>query len=64
MATVFTSKYKSCLNYNNFFRFTKDHEFHKPNDKRGLDLMSRCAENVMKNLGDIVISYGQSDEFR
>ncbi|CUV04141.1 unnamed protein product [Cryptosporidium hominis] len=46
-----------------FHEFTKDHEFHKPNDKRGLDLMSRCAENVMKSLGDIVISYGQSDEF-
>ncbi|OII74641.1 uncharacterized protein cubi_00194 [Cryptosporidium ubiquitum] len=43
--------------------FHEDHKFQKPNDKQGLDLMNRCAENVMKNLGDIVISYGQSDEF-
>ncbi|KAK6587869.1 hypothetical protein RS030_81318 [Cryptosporidium xiaoi] len=47
-----------------FHEFTRDHDYNKPNDKDGLDLMNRCAENVMKSLGDIVISYGQSDEYR
>ncbi|KAF7457737.1 tRNA(His) guanylyltransferase [Cryptosporidium felis] len=47
-----------------FHDFTKDHNFQKPNDKRCLDLMNLCAENIMRNLSDIVISYGQSDEFR
>lgn len=30
-----------------FTIFTTEHEFEKPNDKRGLDLMNKCAEKVM-----------------
>jgi tRNA(His) guanylyltransferase len=45
-------------------RFTTTHNFLKPNDQRGLDLMNSCAISVMKNLRDIEIGYGTSDEFR
>lgn len=35
----------------------------KPNDERGLGLMTRAAQNVMEDLKDIVMAYGQSDEY-
>ena len=35
----------------------------KPNDERGLSLMTRAAQNVMEDFKDIVIAYGQSDEY-
>ena len=52
----------------NFFlvfcvRFAEQHKFTKPNDNRALGLMSRSAHSVMEELEDIVIAYGQSDEF-
>ncbi|KAL7069422.1 putative tRNA(His) guanylyltransferase [Cryptosporidium serpentis] len=47
-----------------FHEFTKDHNYDKPNDKSGLDLMNRAAESVMKKISDIIIAYGQSDEYR
>lgn len=47
----------------NFHQFSDEHEFVKPNDIRGLSLMNRCASQVMKQFGDICISYGQSDEY-
>lgn len=40
------------------------HGFQKPNDSRALMLMNRCAQAVMEEFGDIVLSYGQSDEYR
>jgi len=40
------------------------HNFNKPNDDRALNLMTCCASVVMKEFSDIVISYGQSDEYR
>lgn len=46
-----------------FHRFSEAHNFEKPNDKRALDLMSRCAERVMDEWKDICLSYGQSDEY-
>lgn len=46
-----------------FHRFSDAHNFEKPNDKRALDLMSRCAERVMDEFKDICLSYGQSDEY-
>jgi tRNA(His) guanylyltransferase len=46
-----------------FHKFTKSYDYKKPNDKRGLDLMAKCAEIVMTNFQDIILSYGQSDEF-
>lgn len=45
------------------FRFAEQHKFTKPNDDRALGLMTRSARSVMEELEDIVIAYGQSDEF-
>lgn len=47
----------------NFHRFSDGHCFEKPNDQRALQLMNKCAETVMREFTDIVISYGQSDEY-
>ncbi|KAG8438786.1 hypothetical protein GDO86_005108 [Hymenochirus boettgeri] len=47
----------------NFHRFSDQHHFVKPNDIRALQLMNRCAENVMNELEDICLAYGQSDEY-
>ena len=44
-------------------RFSAVHNYTKPNDERGLGLMARAAEHVMKEHKDIVLAYGQSDEF-
>ncbi|KAH6569221.1 hypothetical protein BASA50_002862 [Batrachochytrium salamandrivorans] len=46
-----------------FHRFSKVHNFVKPNDSRSLKLLNHCAATVMQEFNDIVISYGQSDEF-
>ncbi|XP_029369005.1 putative tRNA(His) guanylyltransferase [Echeneis naucrates] len=51
------------LDGRNFHRFAEQHKFTKPNDNRALGLMSRSARSVMEELEDIVIAYGQSDEF-
>ena len=45
-------------------RFSDEHGFEKPNDQRALQLMNICAETVMREFTDIVIAYGQSDEYR
>nr|KAF6482371.1 tRNA-histidine guanylyltransferase 1 like [Molossus molossus] len=44
-------------------RFSEKHNFAKPNDSRALYLMTKCAQTVMEELEDIVIAYGQSDEY-
>jgi len=46
-----------------FHKFSDQHNFVKPNDKRSLDLMSKCAKVVMKEFNDIILAYGQSDEY-
>eukprot|EP00762_Andalucia_godoyi_P006642 ANDGO_06199.mRNA.1 putative tRNA(His) guanylyltransferase len=46
-----------------FSKFSQDHAFSKPVDLRGINLMNSCAEAVMREFGDIVLSYGHSDEF-
>ncbi|ESO02299.1 hypothetical protein HELRODRAFT_155808 [Helobdella robusta] len=51
------------LDGRNFHRFSDHHQFAKPNDDQALALMARCAKNVMKDFNDIILSYGQSDEF-
>lgn len=51
------------LDGRNFHKFAEQHKFTKPNDNRALDLMTRSARSVMEELEDIVIAYGQSDEF-
>ncbi|XP_048449049.1 probable tRNA(His) guanylyltransferase isoform X1 [Rhincodon typus] len=51
------------LDGRNFHKFANLHDFRKPNDERALRLMTRCALTVMEELNDIVIAYGQSDEY-
>ncbi|XP_024918947.1 putative tRNA(His) guanylyltransferase isoform X2 [Cynoglossus semilaevis] len=51
------------LDGRNFHRFSEQHNFTKPNDNRALGLMSRSARSVMEDMEDVVIAYGQSDEF-
>ena len=46
-----------------FTGFTDAHKFEKPNDMRGLKLMNKCAKEVMKNFNEIIIAYGDSDEY-
>jgi tRNA(His) guanylyltransferase len=46
-----------------FSRFTSEHKYVKPLDRRGIDLANACAARVMQELGDITCAYGQSDEF-
>ena len=38
-------------------------EMEKPNDLRGINLMNKAAEHVMQNFKDIVLAYGDSDEY-
>jgi len=47
-----------------FHKFSDVHAFEKPNDIRGLQLMNKCALEVCKEFQDIVIAYGESDEYR
>lgn len=51
------------LDGRNFHKFAEQHKFTKPNDNRALGLMTRSARSVIEELEDIVIAYGQSDEF-
>ncbi|XP_017288488.1 probable tRNA(His) guanylyltransferase isoform X3 [Kryptolebias marmoratus] len=51
------------LDGRNFHKFAEQHKFIKPNDDRALGLMTRSARSVMEELEDIIIAYGQSDEF-
>lgn len=46
------------------YRFSDSHSFEKPNDVSALELMNRCAEEVMKEFQDVILAYGQSDEYR
>lgn len=51
------------LDGRNFHKFAEEHSFMKPNDSRALDLMNRAAVQVMRDLPDIAVAYGQSDEY-
>lgn len=44
-------------------RFSKRQNFAKPNDRRAIDLMNAAAIEVVKQFTDIVVAYGQSDEY-
>ncbi|XP_022914191.2 probable tRNA(His) guanylyltransferase [Onthophagus taurus] len=46
-----------------FHKFSKKHNFKKPNDNRAIDLMNHAAMKVMDDFKDISIAYGQSDEY-
>ncbi|XP_070541540.1 probable tRNA(His) guanylyltransferase isoform X2 [Ptychodera flava] len=45
------------------YRFSDEHNFEKPNDEGCLRLMNSCAEYVMTEFRDIIIAYGDSDEY-
>ncbi|KNE56537.1 hypothetical protein AMAG_02337 [Allomyces macrogynus ATCC 38327] len=46
-----------------FHKFTKEHQFIKPNDVTALQLMNHAASAVMKEIDDLTLAYGQSDEY-
>ncbi|KAJ5162567.1 uncharacterized protein N7500_004397 [Penicillium coprophilum] len=46
-----------------FHKLSDHYAFRKPNDRRALDLMNAAAVEVMKELPDLCIAYGVSDEF-
>lgn len=46
-----------------FHRFSKVHDFEKPNDEKALRLMNACATAVLEKFPDIVFAYGVSDEY-
>ena len=45
-------------------RFSDAHAFAKPNDKRALDLMDHAARSVMEEYQDVLLAFGESDEYR
>lgn len=46
-----------------FTPFCKLYNFKKPFDDRLIHLMVSCGKNVLKQFPDIILGYGQSDEF-
>ncbi|KAG9200693.1 tRNA-His guanylyltransferase [Epicoccum nigrum] len=44
-------------------KLTTKYKFVKPNDRDALDLMNEAAEAVMRELPDLVLAYGNSDEY-
>ncbi|KAL7415944.1 tRNAHis guanylyltransferase-domain-containing protein [Mrakia frigida] len=46
-----------------FHKFSDLHEFKKPNDLRALELMDRAAKTVMDEYPDVVLGFGESDEY-
>ncbi|XP_050303502.1 probable tRNA(His) guanylyltransferase [Anthonomus grandis grandis] len=46
-----------------FHKFSKKHNFEKPNDPRALNLMNKAASVVLEDYKDVLIAYGQSDEY-
>jgi len=51
------------LDGHSFHRFSEEHGFLKPNDERALRLIDHAARNVMTEYKDIVLAFGESDEF-
>lgn len=45
-------------------RFSEKHEFTKPNDVRALQLMDHAARHLMEEYPDIILAFGESDEYR
>lgn len=46
-----------------FSKFSAKYDFTKPNDLRAIQLMNAAATEVVKAFVDVVIAYGQSDEY-
>ncbi|GJJ08217.1 hypothetical protein Clacol_002426 [Clathrus columnatus] len=51
------------LDGHGFHRFSDEHGFVKPNDERALRLMDHAATVVMQEFSDIMLGFGESDEF-
>ncbi|KAL1732375.1 Thg1 C terminal domain-containing protein [Schizophyllum commune] len=51
------------LDGHSFHRFSDAHNFVKPNDKRALELMDYAALRLMEEYPDIVLGFGESDEY-
>lgn len=47
----------------NFSKFCDTHQFAKPNDVAALELMNRSAITVMEDFKEIILGFGQSDEY-
>lgn len=47
----------------NFSKFCDTHQFIKPNDVAALELMNRAAITVMEDFKEIILGFGQSDEY-
>ena len=45
-------------------RLSEEHNFVKPNDERALQLMDHDERDVMNEFKDIVLGFGESDEYR
>ncbi|XP_030554792.1 probable tRNA(His) guanylyltransferase [Drosophila novamexicana] len=46
-----------------FHKFANAHKFEKPNDENALNVMNAAGIAVMQEFRDIVLGYGQSDEY-
>ncbi|CAD5118192.1 unnamed protein product [Dimorphilus gyrociliatus] len=46
-----------------FHKFSDKHNFEKPNDIKALNLMNKCAKRVIQDFNEIILAYGQSDEY-
>ncbi|WRT70769.1 uncharacterized protein IL334_007768 [Kwoniella shivajii] len=46
-----------------FHKFSDAHSFSKPNDRRALDLMDMAAKTVMDEYKDVIMAFGESDEY-
>ncbi|KAL9714466.1 tRNA-His guanylyltransferase [Leucoagaricus gongylophorus] len=51
------------LDGHSFHRFSDAHNFAKPNDVRALELMDHAARDTMELYPDIVLAFGESDEY-
>jgi len=51
------------LDGHSFHRFSEQHNFTKPNDERALQLMDHAAQHLMEEYGDIILAFGESDEY-
>ncbi|KAG1798508.1 tRNAHis guanylyltransferase [Suillus plorans] len=51
------------LDGHSFHRFSDEHGFAKPNDERALQLMDHAAKSAMIKFKDIMLAFGESDEF-
>lgn len=46
-----------------FHKFSDFYKFEKPNDEIALKIMNESAKQLMKSIPDIIMSYGDSDEY-